>query len=96
MAARYAASASIRLSGRAQQNAQIAVGVRVTRIDGDRAPVSIDREVQPRVRLQDDAEIAVPVRLIRHEREAPLDQCKGFVVAALLMRKHAGVVQRTG
>jgi hypothetical protein len=33
--------------------------------------------------------------LIGHERKAPLDQREGFVVAPLLMREHAGVVQRT-
>ena len=53
-------------------------------------------EVQPVVRLEDDAEVAVPVRLIGHEREAPLDERDGFVVPPLLMREHAGVVQRSG
>jgi hypothetical protein len=40
-------------------------------------------------RLQDDAEIAVPVRLIRHERDASFDECKGFFVSPLLMRTPA-------
>ena len=71
------------------------MGIRVARIDGDRAPVRVDCPIQPAVRLEDDAEIAAPVRLIGHERKAPLDQRKGFIVAPLLMREHAGVVQRT-
>ena len=44
--------------------------------------------------LEDDAEIAAPVRLIGHEREAPLDEREGFIVPPLLMREHASVVQR--
>ena len=56
---------------------------------------SVDCGVQPVVRLEDDAEVAAPVRLIGHEREAPLDEREGFVVPPLLMREHAGVVQGT-
>ena len=85
-----------RLSGRPQQHPQIVVGVRVARIDGDRTPVRVDRGIQPVVRLEDDAKVAAPVRLIGHERKAPLDEREGFVVPPLLMREHAGVVQRTG
>ena len=55
----------------------------------------VDCGLQPAVRLQDDAEIAVPVRLLGREREAALDQRNGFVAAPLLVREHAGVVQRT-
>ena len=47
------------------------------------------------LRLEDDAEVAVPVRLIRHQRDASFDQCEGFLVPPLLVREHAGVVQRT-
>ncbi len=54
-----------------------------------------DGGVQPIVRLEDDAEVAEPVRFIGHEREAPLDEREGFVVPSSLMREHAGVVQRT-
>ena len=84
-----------RLPGRPQQHSQIAMGIRVARIDGDRTPVRIDCEVQPVVRLEDDAEVAVPVRLIGHERETPLDEREGFVGPPLFMREHTGVVQRT-
>src|SRR6266545_5402627 len=69
--------------------------VRVARIDGDRTPVRVDRSFQPGVRLEDDAEVTVPVRLIGHERKAALDERQRFAVASLLMREHAGVVQRT-
>ena len=85
-----------RLSGRPQQHPQIVVGVRVVRIDGDRASVRLNCAVQPVVRLEDDAEVAAPVRLIGHERDAPLDEREGFVVPPLLMREHAGVVQARG
>jgi len=40
------------------------MGVGVARIDGDRTPIRIDGAVQPVVRLENDAEVAVPVRLI--------------------------------
>ncbi len=85
-----------RLSGRPQQHSQIVMGVRMARIDCDRTPVRVDRAVKPVTRLEDDAEVAVPVRLIGHEREAPLDEREGFAVPPLLMREHTGVVQRTG
>ena len=71
------------------------MGVRMARIDCDRTPVRVDGAVKPVIRLEDDAEVAVPVRLIGHEREAPLDEREGFAVPPLLMREHAGVVQRT-
>src|SRR5207237_2449529 len=51
--------------------------------------------VPPVVVLEDEAGIAVPVRLIGHEHEAALDQREGFAVAFLLMREHPGIVQRT-
>src|SRR5436190_6806791 len=71
------------------------MGIGVARIDGDRTPVRVDGAVPPVVGLEDDAEIAVPVRLIGHEHEAALDQREGFAVAFLLMREHPGIVQRT-
>ena len=83
------------LSGRPQQHAEIAVRVGVLGIGGDRAPIRLDRSVEPSVGLQNDAEVAVPVRLIGREREAPADQREGIVIATLLMREYAGVVQRT-
>jgi hypothetical protein len=33
--------------------------------------------------------------LIGRDREAPLDEREGFIVSPLLMREHAGVMQRT-
>ena len=68
----------------------------MARIDGYRAPIRTDCPVQPISRLENDAEIAVPVRLIRHERNASLNERKSFLVSSLLMRKHARKVQRTG
>ena len=38
----------------------------------------------------------MPVRLIRHERDASFDERNGFFVSPLLMRKHARIVQRAG
>jgi hypothetical protein len=40
--------------------------------------------------------IAAPIRLAGRQRQAALDQCEGFVIATLLMREHAGVMQRAG
>ena len=84
------------LSGRPQQHTHIVIGVGVTRINGLAHQWKFDCEVQPAVRLEDEAEVAVPVRLIGHAREAPLDECQSFVVPPLLMRKHTRVVQRAG
>ncbi len=36
----------------------------------------------------------MPVRLIRRQREAPLDERDRLITPPLLMREHAGVVQR--
>ena len=72
------------------------MGVRVPWIDRDRAAVGVDCRLQPAGRLQDDAEVAVAVGPIGLEREALLDQRDGFVAAPLLVREHAGVVQRAG
>ena len=70
--------------------------VRVLRVERDRALVGGGRLVQPQAVLQDDAEVAVPVGAIGLELEAPLDQRDGVVAAALLLREHAGEVQRAG
>ena len=85
-----------RAPGRPQQHTQIVVGVGVAGIEGDRMPVRGDRRLQPSVRLEHDAAVAAPVRLVGREREAALDQRERFVVAPLLVREHAGVMQRTG
>ena len=69
------------------------MGVGVAGIEGDGAAVRVDRAVEPAVRLQHDAEIAVPVRLVGRERDAPRDERQRLVVASLLMREHAGVVE---
>ena len=83
-----------RFSGRPQQHAEIAVGIRVARVDGDRTLVGVDRRFQLAVRLEDDAQIAVAIRLIRRERQAPLDERDRLVAPPLLMREDAGIVQR--
>jgi hypothetical protein len=67
----------------------------MARIDRNRTPVRVDCALQPVVRLEDDAEVAVPIRLIGHQREAPLDERERFAVPPLLMREHTRVVQRT-
>ena len=36
----------------------------------------------------------MPIRLIRRQREAPLDERERFVAPPLLMREDAGIVQR--
>ena len=55
----------------------------------------VDRRVQPAADLEDNAEVAAPVGFVGRKREASLDQRKGFVVAPLLMREQAGIVQCT-
>ena len=96
MAARYAASASTGCPVARSNTPRLLWAFAWLGIDGDRTPVRGDRRLQPVVRLEDDAEVAAPVRLIGREREAALDERERFVVAPLLMREHAGVVQRTG
>jgi hypothetical protein len=68
------------------------MSVRVTRIEGDRAPVGVDGKVQAAVRLQDDAEIAVSVGLIGRECKTPLYQREGLLVLPWLMCEHASVM----
>ena len=65
----------------------------MARVDDDRTPIGVYRLFQLTIRLEDDAKVAVPIRLIRHQREAPLDERDRFVAAPLLMRKYAGIVQ---
>jgi hypothetical protein len=80
-------------SKRPQQHAEIAMGIRVSRLDGDRTPVRVDRPFQLAVRLKDDPQVAVPIRLIRHQRKAPLEELDRFVAPPLLVREDSGVVQ---
>ena len=96
IAARYAASASATRPVRAKDDAEVVVGVRVVRVEGDRPLVRRDRLVQPEAILQHDPEVAVPVGPIGLELEAPRDQRDGVVVQLLLMREHTGEVQRAG
>jgi hypothetical protein len=83
-----------RFSGRPQQHAEIAVGIRVALVDGDRTLVGVDRGFQLAGRLEDDAQVAVAIRPIRRERQAALDEHDRFVASPLLMREYAGIVQR--
>ena len=80
-------------TGGAQQDAEIAVRVSVAGIDRNGAFVLGDRIPESAVGLQNNPEIAMPVRLIRAQREALPDEFDGFVGSALLVRQQAGVVQ---
>ena len=62
------------------------------RIERDRTPEGMHRFVQAAARLEDDAEVAVPVGHGGRERKAVLDERERLVLAALLMREHTGVV----
>jgi hypothetical protein len=90
MAVRYAASASDGFPVAPQQHTEIAVGIRVARVDGDRTLVGVDRLFQLADRLEDDAQIAVAICTIRLERWAPLDERDRFVASPLLMREDTG------
>ena len=81
---------------RPQQHAEIAVRIRMTGIERNRALVGGNRVVELALRLEDDAQIAVAIRAVGHEGEAPLDERDALVAAALLMGEHACVMQRVG
>ena len=66
----------------------------VTRVDGDRMLIGVDRRLQLARRLENDAQVVVAIRPIRRERKAPLDERDGFVALPLLMRQDARIVQR--
>ena len=83
-----------RFAGRPQQHAEVAVGIRMPRVQRDRAVIGRDGLVQTAALLEDDAEIAVPVGPVRNERQALLDEGDAIAAAPELMREHAGVVQR--
>ena len=83
-----------RLPGRPQQHAEIAVRIGMTRVDGDRLLIGVDRRLQLAGRLENDAEVVVAIRAARRERKAPLDERDGFVAVPLLMRQDARIVQR--
>jgi hypothetical protein len=69
----------------AQQDGEIAVRVSVAGVDRDGAFVLGDRILESAVGLQNNPEIAMPVRLIRAEREALPDEVDGFIGSALLV-----------
>ena len=64
----------------AKDDAEVVVGVRVVRVEGDCPLVRRDRLVQPEPILQHDPEVAVPVGPIGLELEAPRDQRDGIVL----------------
>jgi hypothetical protein len=68
----------------------------VGRVEGDRAAVGLHGGLEPAVLLEDDAQVAVPVRLVRAEREAALDERDCVFLPSLLMREDTRVVQRAG
>ena len=96
MAAWYAASASTGCPVARNKTPRLLWAFAWFGIDCDRTPGQVDCEIQLVARLQDDAEVAMPVGLIWHVGRTPRDEREGFVVPTLLMRQHTGVVQRTG
>ena len=65
------------------------MGVGVTGVKRDRLPVGADGIGEEPDRLQDDAEVAVPIGLVRPGLETPGDERQRFVALAALMSKHA-------
>ena len=61
----------------------------VVRIECNRASIGGDRLVQPESILQDDPQVAVPVRPIGLELETPLDQRDCLLAPRLLMGEHS-------
>src|SRR5262245_52403597 len=96
MAVPYAASASSGCPIARNNTPRLLWAFRMFWIDGDRTPIRLNCRVQPVVRLEYDAKVAAPIRLVGHERDTPLDEREGFVVPPLLMREHACVVQGSG
>ena len=72
------------------------MGVGVIRIECNRMLERDDRLVQLEPILEDDPEIAVPVRLIGLELETSPEQSKGLVAARLLMGENAREMKRAG
>ena len=60
------------------------MSVRTARIDGDCASVGVDRLVQPAGRLEDDPEVAIVIRAIGCQRQAPIQESDRFFVPSLL------------
>jgi hypothetical protein len=85
-----------RLAFGSQDDAEVVVRIGVARLERDRTTVGGDRVVELDAVLPDDAEIAVPIRALRLELEASLDQRHRLLAPRLLVGEHAGEVQRVG
>ena len=72
-----------------QDHTEIVVRIGVIRIKRNRALVCDDRIVQLESILQNDPQIAVPVRPIGLELETPLDQRDCLLAPRLLMGEHS-------
>ena len=70
------------------------MSIGVTGLKRDRLPVRADGIVEQPDRLQDDAEVAVPVGLIRSGLETTGDEGQRFTAPAAMVGEHAGKVQR--
>ena len=81
---------------RAQEYGEILFGVRMARLYLDCALERVDRAFVVLLRQQHDAEVAVPVGLIRHTGQALSHERDRFVKAALLVRRHARVMESIG
>ena len=73
---------------RPEHHTEIVVRVGVLRIERDRALVRAGRPVQLESILQHDAQVAVPVRPLGLELEAPLDQRDRLLALRLLVGEH--------
>jgi hypothetical protein len=96
----YANSGSIRRfrfddpSFGSEHHAEIVVGIGVIRIERNRMVVRRDRVVKLEPVLENDPEIAVPVRPVGLEFETFLDQSDGRLALRLLMGENPREVQR--
>ena len=83
-----------RMAGHAKQHAQVAMGVGVIGSDRNRAAVRLDGLIEPAGGLMNQAQVAAGVRVTWREAQALFDESDGFVALSLLVRQHAGKVQR--
>ena len=77
-----------------EHHAEIAVSIGVIRVECNRLLVRPDCLVQVEPILEDDAEIAVPVRPLGLELETSLDQSDGLFAPRLLMGENPREVKR--